>query len=118
MEVRIKETGEVVSLQCIDPRTGVDWMPDLIGNSGGFADDQFDYDNDAGVFVADQWTVEWWQEYAMQWEEIQQKIVDLSCRFEIDEETIRDRLADACGPDYEDHYRIAVTVLSEIESEN
>ena len=32
MEIKIEETGEEVELTIIDPRSGVDWISDLLGN--------------------------------------------------------------------------------------
>jgi|GEM_PF-2886223 len=69
--VLIVETGKTKSLSAIDPKTGVNWISDLLGNSGVYdlpvdnggvvpiADD----DGPTGVYRCSKDTYDWWVEY-------------------------------------------------------
>jgi len=69
--VQIVETGETKSLSAIDHKTGVNWISDLLGNSGVYdlpvdnggvvpiADD----DGPTGIYRCSQDTYDWWVEY-------------------------------------------------------
>ena len=62
MKIVIRETGERKTLSLIDPATGVDWVQDLIGNSGAIGD-YIHYDDEADAYVMSQGDYEWWEEY-------------------------------------------------------
>lgn len=116
MEVRIKETDEVVSLQCIDPRTGVDWMPDMIGNAGAL-NDQFVWNDDDEVFEASQADVDWWQNYINDLEKTDADVAGLAEELGISESDIRERISDETGPDYEMHRSEARRAMQAIRDE-
>jgi hypothetical protein len=65
MTVVIRETGERRTLSYPDPVTGVDWVEDLIVNSGAVGD-YVDYDAAADVYVMGQDDYVWWDEYIRQ----------------------------------------------------
>jgi hypothetical protein len=61
MRVKIKETGEIVELSLIDPKTGCDCVEDFIGNAGAFNREFSVYDADNDCYIAYNDDVEWWQ---------------------------------------------------------
>ena len=58
MNVFIKETKQIKTLSIIDPKTGVDWIRDFIGNH---ENGQFTYDDELDVFICDQENFNWWE---------------------------------------------------------
>jgi hypothetical protein len=70
MKVQIKETGKFEELTTIDPKTGIDYSGDLIGNHGGFMDDQFELSENKDFHICDQETYEWWNKVLNDIEEL------------------------------------------------
>lgn len=60
MKIIIKETSAVETLSIIDPKTGVDYISDFIGNTGALIDGQLEWDEDRDAYVCDQETFDWW----------------------------------------------------------
>lgn len=60
MKIIIKETSETKNLSIIDPKSGVDYTEDFIGNAGGFLYDQFKWDDENRAYWCDQATFDWW----------------------------------------------------------
>ena len=60
MNIQIRETKETKTLRLRDPRTGVDWIEDFIGNAGGW--EFFEYDEDSGNYLVDQDDFDWWND--------------------------------------------------------
>ena len=60
MKIIIKETSAVETLSIIDPKSGVDYISDFIGNTGALNDGQFEWDEDRDAYVCDQETFDWW----------------------------------------------------------
>lgn len=60
MDIIIKNTNKTATLEIIDPKTGVDYIADFIGNEGALNDGQFTYDDGAGAWICDQDTFDWW----------------------------------------------------------
>lgn len=46
IKCKITETGDVRELSIIDPDTGMDWIEDLVGNTGAFRDGRFRQDRE------------------------------------------------------------------------
>jgi len=59
MKVRINETGEINDLSIIDPKSGVNWINDLMGNHGALPD----YDDDNGIYPMSRDDFEWWADF-------------------------------------------------------
>lgn len=59
MKIIIKETSVTETLSIIDPKTGIDYILDFIGNTGAFADNQFNYDEEFDAYICDQATFDW-----------------------------------------------------------
>lgn len=66
MEVKIRESGEIETLQWINKKTGENFIDDVIGSVGGFGSEdwQFERDRDAGIYHASQETFDWWEKVA------------------------------------------------------
>lgn len=62
MNVFNKDTNEAKTLSLIDPKTGVDWAQDFIGNTGALEDGQFTFDDELDAYVCDTVTLERWEE--------------------------------------------------------
>ena len=60
MQIIIDDTSEIETLSIIDPKTGVDYIADFIGNTGALSDGQFCWDQDRNVYICDQDTFNWW----------------------------------------------------------
>lgn len=61
MNVFIKTTKQLKTLEIIDPKTNVGWIKDFIGNYGALHDGQFTYDDELDAFICDQETFDWWE---------------------------------------------------------
>ena len=61
MNIIIKETGAHENLSIIDLDNGVDWINDLVGNTGAF-DREFSERNDDGEHIVAQEDYDWWRE--------------------------------------------------------
>ncbi|MCK5612886.1 hypothetical protein KAR91_64025 [Candidatus Pacearchaeota archaeon] len=58
MEIKIKETGEIESLGIVDPKTGVNWINDLMGNHNALPDN----DDVTGYYSMSQTDFDWWDD--------------------------------------------------------
>lgn len=60
MKIIIKETCSVETLSIIDPKSGVDYISDFIGNMDALIDGQFEWDCKRDAHVCSQETFDWW----------------------------------------------------------
>ncbi len=83
-EIKIKESGKIEEITVIDPKTGLDWSGDLIGNNF----DGTEWTED-GVVIMDQEDFDWWSNYCNEYETadnlIYEFFTDLTDNFEIRE---------------------------------
>jgi hypothetical protein len=67
------DTNKIVEISMADPRTGLDWSADFIGNAndgtGKIGDLLFCADDDDAVYQGDTETVGWWVDYARAYED-------------------------------------------------
>jgi len=56
MEITIIETGEKEELTIIDPKSGCNWINDMMGNCGALPD----YNDDDGTYHIAKDDFEWW----------------------------------------------------------
>ena len=61
LNVLIKETNQVKSLSIIDPKTGVDYIGDFIGNTGAFSREFEKIENDTAEYQTTEGDFEWWE---------------------------------------------------------
>lgn len=116
MKITIKGTGKTKFLNIYD-RNNTDWTRDLIGNVGGFSDGQFKYDSETDSYFASQSVYDWWEKYIIDNNRTESDIMLLAEELRIDEDIIRDRIADNTGNDYNDHRREAIFAMDEIRKE-
>ena len=78
MNIIIKETNVQESLEIIDPRTGINWIQDFIGNTGALSDGQFVWDDEQDAYICDQDTFDWWSKVVSDNESLENRIHELS----------------------------------------
>lgn len=116
MNIKIKESGERKSL-CITDDTGINWVQDLIGNTGALGDGQFAWSDEDDAYLTDQVTFDWWEKYIADCKATDAEIERLAEELEIDANLIWRRIQAACGEDYDRHRAISLTVMAEITAE-
>ncbi len=77
MEIRIKETNEIVELEIIDPKTNLDFIADFIGNTGSLHDGQFEYDEDTEIYTTTQENYDWWETVVTDNQELENRLFEL-----------------------------------------
>lgn len=119
MLVKNRQTNKVVELEVIDPKTGNNYVADLVGNNGGFSAEVFaspeekDYqDTDAHFdYVADTDTIEWWQEALQGEQEFQYLKSDFIAQF--GQEALLELLEEIQEDEFEEYNRKAIPLLKE-----
>lgn len=61
LNVLIKETNEVKTLSIIDPKTGIDYIGDFIGNTGAFGREFEKIEHDEAEYQTSEGDFEWWE---------------------------------------------------------
>ena len=69
MRFYIVDKNVFEELELIDPKTGIDWVCDFIGNSGAIADNEccknttsyIVWDDEKGAYLIDSENFEWWE---------------------------------------------------------
>lgn len=115
MKVKIKETGEIRELSVVDPRTGVDWIQDFVGNAGALIDGQFTAQDD-GTYVASKGTFEWWEKAANEHQAMDERIEELSDLYGSD--VITNIVSLVADVDLEDLPSVVNRELDEFEAES
>jgi len=119
LKIKIKETGLIYDLSIIDPKTGVDWISDFIGNHDGFREGEFEKpaDTDANYdYEIDQGHFNWWETVINDNEALDYRIHDLNQ--EHGWETIQNIVWKAYdGADLEYQASMVNQVLDEFEAE-
>lgn len=62
MKVKVKESGKMVELVMMDPRSQVNCASDFIGNAGGLSTGEFVLDEENRCYVASEGVVDWWRD--------------------------------------------------------
>jgi hypothetical protein len=78
MKIIIKETAEVKTLSIVDPKSGVNYISDFIGNTGALIDGQFVWDKDRDAYFCEQETFEWWDTVITANQALSDRILDLA----------------------------------------
>ena len=96
--MRILVNNEVKELVIIDPKTGCNYIEDLVGNADGF--DGFDEEHRLDIMTTD--TYDWWLNYVNVEEDLQNRIMHLLSNSDNEKkELINEALEDAADSDYE-----------------
>jgi hypothetical protein len=117
MNVKIKETGKVESLSIIDPKNGVNWINDFIGNYGALSDGQFSWNNEEDVFEADQATYDWWYNVIKAYinaDEVYREYLE-SLEDEYDKDYVIRAVSDACNCDLEDQPAAIIATIEDFK---
>lgn len=77
MDIQIRETGEKHALFMTRASDGVEYAQDFIGHTGALRDGQFKWAPEAGAFLCNQCTYEWWQDVCAAHEELENRITNL-----------------------------------------
>jgi len=121
MNIIITETNERTDLTIISDN-GVNWVADLIGNTGALRDGQFVWSEEENAYIASQHTYDWWARYISDSEATDDEAEALAAKLGIDEGDVRERIAEYSArwgndADYESHRRDAVAAMRELEGE-
>lgn len=111
MKIIIKETSAAETLSIIDPKSGVDYILDFIGNAGALIDGQFDRDEDRDAYVCGQDTYDWWHAVVTANQVLDDRIHELVK--EHGSETVYGVIHAAGSVDLEDHAANANQALDE-----
>jgi hypothetical protein len=79
MKITIKDSGKAETLALIDPKTGVNWIGDFVGNTGATSDGQFVFDDDPEspsyyTYLCSQDTYDWWQSIVKQQQAVDDRV--------------------------------------------
>lgn len=61
LNVLIKQTNQVKSLSIIDPKTGIDYITDFIGNTGAFGREFETIEHNEAEYQTSEGDFEWWE---------------------------------------------------------
>lgn len=101
MKFFIKETSTIETLSIIDPKSGVDYISDFIGNAGALSDGQFEYDEDRDAYVCSQANFDWWETVVSENQSLDNRIHELSQEHGLD--AVYEIIHAAGSTDLEDH---------------
>lgn len=79
MQIIIKETGELKNLSLIDRKTGLDYLIDVIGDSGELWDStwrvgSFRYDEERDAYICSRDVYEWWRDWVEDYDAMEDRI--------------------------------------------
>lgn len=120
MNVKIKETGKLEKLSFVDRATGVNFVQDLIGNTGALGDGQFVWSEEDDAYLTEQHTYDWWAQYIADSEATEEEIEALAEELDIAVSVIRERIEEGMYGinDYEDHRGVAVQAMSDLRDDH
>ena len=109
MEIRIKETGEIEELTIIDPKTGIDWSEDLVGD-----DDNITFDGDH--IMCDQETYDWWTDLIERYQAADNRLHEIRTGMDNDaRERLGEFLEQIAGCDLENYPEVLEDMLDRWE---
>ena len=112
MDIKIIETGELVELTLIDPKTGLCWINDLMGNS----DELPDYDDEENAYPMTQVDLGWWKELTEAYQAADNRKNELLNDLTGDKYDVAFAAFEAINGDLEDYPRFLDQVCDEIEA--
>ncbi len=113
MNVTIIETGNQGELGIIDPKSGVNWINDLMGNHGALPE----YDDETGTYKMTQEDYDWWADLTKRYQAADDRYHELLKHIDNDR---YDELIEAAGNiscDLGDYPEALQAVCSEFEGE-
>lgn len=115
MNVKIRETGKLETLSTIDRKSGVNWTGDLVGNSGAFADGQFEWSDEDDAYLVSQDDYDWWVKYISDLETTEAEAEALAERLGISVDDVMDRIGEYQDGDYDSHRHQAQRAMQNLE---
>lgn len=116
MNIKITETGEIKTLT-IKSSNGIEWTTDLIGNAGGFVEEQFIWSEEEGAYLTDQDTYDWWDKYIIDSNATDEEVTAMADELGVEEGIITERIAANTSTDYERHRWEAKQAMASIREE-
>lgn len=117
MNIKIAESGQHEVLRITD-ETGVNWVQDLIGNTGALHDGQFTWSDENDAYLTNQATYDWWAKYIAGCNATDAEIDTLASELDISANIIWRRIQEATNDhDYDSHRPTALNVMAQIREE-
>ena len=73
MDVKVKETGKIETLSIIDPKSGADWIGDLVGNTS----DVYGWDDKDDCYIMTQEEYDWWVDYTKRHQSAEERFEEI-----------------------------------------
>lgn len=83
MKLYIKETGAIETLAIIDPKTGLDYIFDFVGNTGAF-DREFEKTDENADFAISKADYDWWAKVVADNQALEYRIAELVVKYGYD----------------------------------
>lgn len=112
MKIKIIETGKIEELNIIDPKSGVNWINDLMGNHGALPE----YDEDSDYYLMSLNDFEWWDNLIDAYQSADNRHHDLLSR--LDEKSLNNfvvEIEDNTAVDLEDLPRVIHFICDKYE---
>lgn len=71
MKIKINENNKIKELELIDPKTGIDWLGDLMQN------DLTNYDENTDCYVLNKIDFEWWHKLVVELQPVEDRLFAL-----------------------------------------
>jgi hypothetical protein len=78
LHITISDTGESKTLSIIDPKTGIDYIADFVGNHGALDNGDFTDDDGEGVYTCNRETFEWWSTVIADCQQLDERLHQLT----------------------------------------
>ena len=111
MKIIIKESKEVTELDLIDPKSGVNYIVDFVGNSGAFDEGIFVWDEEQDAYVCSQETIDWWKRVVHDNQELENRLYELTQTYGRD--VVYSVVTEAGAVDLEGHAAAVNVVLDD-----
>ena len=113
LKLKIKETQETKTLSLIDPKTGVNWIADYIGNTGDMINGVLVYDAESDLYHISQDDYDYWADMVSMRDAVDQRMHDMHLSEK--EKQFFDNYLNACCPEFCDECSVMTTALNEID---
>lgn len=110
MEIKIIETSEIEELSIVDPKSGTDWVGDLLGNHDAIKD----YDD---VAIMSQEDFDWWKKLIEEYQKADYRYHELLGDLDNEDREKLMGVAQDLGCDLEDYPRFLQSLCDDFEGE-
>ena len=105
MEIKIIETNEIKNLDIIDPKTGINWISDLMGNHDALPEREEIDEMETGYYLMSDEDHDWWARLVERYQAADDRYNELLDLLDDDEREELERDAQGINVDLEDHPR-------------